>query len=66
MWYLMVGLVFVNVLFFLGLLGRFVELRQAVGYCNSSPYVVIAKKRFGAALIWVAFITTLSITLLRK
>lgn len=65
MWYLMVGLVVVNILFLLGLLGRFVELRQAVGYCDSSPYVVIAKKRFGSAIIWVAAITTVSITLLR-
>ncbi len=56
----------VNVLFLLGLLGRFVELRQAVGYCDSSPYVVIAKKRFGSAIIWAAAITTISISLLRK
>lgn len=64
MWYLMVGLLLVNGLFFLGLLGRFVELRQAVGFCDSSPYVVIAKKRFGSAIIWAVFITTVSITLL--
>lgn len=66
MWYLMVGLVVVNVLFLLGLLGRFVELRKAVGYCESSPYVVIAKKRFGSAMIWAAAITTISITILSK
>lgn len=66
MGYLMVGLVVVNVLFFLGLLGRFVELRKAVGYCESSQYVVIARKRFGSAVIWATILTTISITLLRK
>jgi hypothetical protein len=66
MGYVLVGLVVVNALFFLGLLGRFVELRQTIRFSDSSRYVAIAKRRCGAAFIWAAAITTISITILSK